>query len=101
MKKRRSVEFVMAVSSVALVNGGADRKEVYRGQTGTAAAAGMEAKEGRVVGEEVVSGSMTLVKSNNGGWSVGTEDGNHIVLYIWILKGERSGWGNGEWEWFK
>ena len=35
-------------------------------------------------------------KVNRGGWSVGREEGNHILLYIWMLKGERSGCGSGE-----
>jgi hypothetical protein len=24
-----------------------------------------------------------------------------MLLYIWMLKGERSGCGSGEWEWFR
>jgi hypothetical protein len=37
-----------------------------------------------------------LQKLKRGGWSVGREDGNHMLLYIWMLNGEQRGCRNRE-----
>ena len=64
-----------------------------RAKVGRAASAGMEAMErGKEGGaEEGPSGSGTSVNLNMGGWSVRREEENHMLLYIWILNGERRG----------
>ena len=43
-------------------------------------------KEGGSEGE--ASGLGTLANLNMGGWSVRSEEDNHMLLYIWILNGE-------------
>lgn len=58
------------------------------------ASAGMEAIE-EMVGEGNGESAGKSRKAKSGGWSVGREEGNHMLLYIWILKGDWSGWGNG------
>ena len=67
-------------------------------QMGMAAAAGMEAagKGNGKGGWRGASWSGISLNSNRGGWSVGREDWNHRLLYIWILKGVWSGCGSGE-----
>jgi hypothetical protein len=47
---------------------------------------------------EVASGLGTSVNLNMGGWSVRSEEENHILLYIWILDDEQRGYGIGSLE---
>jgi hypothetical protein len=68
-----------------------------------AASAGIEAVgrgKGRGSGVEAsVSGRSRNL--NKGGWSLGKEEVNHMLLYIWMLNGDCRGWGSGEWEWLR
>ena len=90
----------MAAKREAVVAGGTGTTGASGAKAGRAASAGMEVMEkGKEGGaEEGPSGSGTLVNLNMGGWSVRREEENHMLLYIWILNGERRGCGIGAWE---
>ena len=100
MKNRRSADRQMAEWREAPVLGVEGIRGSSLGQTGTAAPNGIEAAEvsrgvaaaaGRVSAESEASGSGSSVKLNIGGWSVARDFGNHMLLYIWMLKVERRG----------
>jgi hypothetical protein len=76
-----AVERAAAVDGIVGIGGSSD------GRTGIAAAAGIEAEGRGVCGRAAAAGvsvSTTSRNSNKGGWSVGRDDGNHMLLYIWI-----------------
>ena len=83
----------MAAKREAAVAGGTGTTGASVVKAGRAASVGMEAMErGKKGGsEEGASGSGTSVNLNMGGWSVRREEENHMLLYIWILNGERRG----------
>ena len=93
MKKSRSKDWEMAERSAGPVVGRREGQSSEGETMGMAEAAGMEAEEG--VGERMVPDSMVSVKSNAAGMVAERAGSNHRLLYIWILKGWRSGFGIG------